>query len=433
LDDFILKTNGRTLRLAVIGLGYVGLPLMLRFNQVGFPVIGIDLDAAKIALLAQGRSPIRHISACAVRNLAASTDAQFTSDYAAIQEVDVAILCVPTPLTRQRQPDMAHVCACAEALMPQIRPGQLIVLESTVYPGATEEIFLTRLNARGMRPGEDIHLAYSPERSDPGNTAFSTQNTPKLCAGFTRGCLEMAVWMYSQITEEVVSMSSIRAAEMTKLLENIHRCVNIGLVNEMKVVADRMDIDIHEVIAAAATKPFGFTAYEPGPGLGGHCIPVDPLYLTWKAREYGLHTRFIELAAEVNAAMPEYVVGKVVLALNGIGRPVRGSRILVCGLAYKKNIDDLRESPAIVIVARLLGMGGTIAYSDAYVSDRNAESVVPGVKNLPCDAQHLAMQDCVVIATDHDYFDYGLIRDTASLIVDTRGRYPRGIANLVSA
>ncbi len=431
--EFKQKVDDRDLTVAIVGLGYVGLPLLMRFREVGFPVIGLDASDERVDLLSEGRSPIRHIADSAVQTLIEGDDCRLTSDYSALQEADAVIVCVPTPLTANRTPDMTYVADAAEALRPHFRPGQVVALESTVYPGATEEFFLPALEAEELVVGRDIFLAYSPEREDPGNARFSAHNTPKVCGGHTEACLERASYLYGKMTDQVVEVSSMRTAEMTKLLENIHRCVNIGLVNEMKIVADRMDINIHEVISAAATKPFGFTAYWPGPGLGGHCIPIDPFYMTWKAREYGIDTRFIELAGQVNSAMPEFVVSKVLKALNDASKSVKGSRILICGLAYKKNIDDLRESPALEIIHQLLAMGADVVYDDRYVTDLNRHEAPQGITQVDAEAEGFGAFDCVVITTDHDYYDYARIQREAPAVVDTRGRYRKVFDSLYCA
>jgi UDP-N-acetyl-D-glucosamine dehydrogenase len=417
----------------IIGLGYVGLPLALRFAEVGTPVLGFDIDAAKVADLMAGRSYIRHIGDAAVAQARASGMAA-TSDFSRIGEVDAILICVPTPLDRYREPDLSFVVSTLDSILPYLRPGQLLSLESTTWPGTTEEVLRPRLEQAGFVIGEDCFLVYSPEREDPGNRNFNTRTIPKIVGGSTPACLAAGLALYSKVIDKVVPVSSTRTAEMTKLLENIHRAINIGLVNEMKIVADRMGIDIHEVIRAAATKPFGFVPYWPGPGLGGHCIPIDPFYLTWKAREYGIHTRFIELAGEVNSAMPQWVVDKVTDALNARERSVKGSRILVLGIAYKKNVDDMRESPAVELMELLRDKGALISYSDPWVP------VFPRMREHHFDlrsteltADVLQQQDLVLLATDHELFDYDFIRRNARLIVDTRGVYLDPAANVVKA
>jgi UDP-N-acetyl-D-glucosamine dehydrogenase len=427
------KIADKTAVVGVVGLGYVGLPLSLRFAAVGFRVLGLDINDAKVATLNKGNSYIKHIGSDAV---AAAVKNGFvaTTDFASATECDALIICVPTPLTRRREPDLSFVTGTMDSLAPFLRAGQIVSLESTTYPGTTEEELLPRIEARGFKVGRDIFLVFSPEREDPGNPTFTTKMIPKVCGGMTETCLEVGVALYQQAVERVVPVSSTRVAEMTKLLENIHRAVNIGLVNEMKIVADRMGIDIHEVISAAATKPFGFVPYYPGPGWGGHCIPIDPFYLTWKAREYKIHTRFIELAGEVNNGMPDWVIGKVAEGLNNQGKAIKESRFLVLGIAYKKNVDDMRESPAVELMERLRALGGQIDYCDPYVP------VFPKMREHSFDLRSvtltegvLATYDCVLVATDHDVFDYKMIGRHARLIVDTRGRFLKPAQNVVKA
>ncbi|MCG8295039.1 UDP-N-acetyl-D-glucosamine 6-dehydrogenase [Pseudomonas entomophila] len=427
------KFKSKRAKLGIVGLGYVGLPLMLRYNAIGYNVLGIDIDESKVERLNAGQSYIEHIAAEKVL-AARQSGFEATTDFSRASECDALILCVPTPLNKYREPDMSFVINTTDALKPYVRSGQVISLESTTYPGTTEEELLPRIQESGLVVGEDIFLVYSPEREDPGNPDFETRTIPKVIGGHTPACLEVGIALYEQAIDRVVPVSSTKAAEMTKLLENIHRAVNIGLVNEMKIVADRMGIDIFEVVDAAATKPFGFTAYYPGPGLGGHCIPIDPFYLTWKAREYGLHTRFIELSGEVNQAMPEYVVGKLMDGLNDQGKPLKGSKVLVLGIAYKKNVDDMRESPSVEIMELLEAKGCDIAYSDPHVP------VFPKMRehhftlsSEPVTAQNLARFDAVVLATDHDKFDYKLISDSCKLIVDSRGKYRQPAAHIIKA
>ena len=432
-QELLGKVDDNQLVIAVVGLGYVGLPLLLRATDVGCSVIGFDVDKAKVDSLNAGRSYIKHISneqvSCAVEAGFAAT-----ADFSRIAEVDVIILCVPTPLNKYREPDLSFVTDTVEQILPYIRPNQVLCLESTTYPGTTEEELLPRVESTGLSVGENFFLVYSPEREDPGNPNFSTSTIPKVCGGHTPDCLELGVAIYSKLVDKVVPVSSTRAAEMTKLLENIHRAVNIGLVNEMKVVADAMDVDIHEVIAAAATKPFGFTPYYPGPGLGGHCIPIDPFYLTWKAREYGLHTRFIELAGEVNTSMPDWVINKLSNALNEQKKSIKGSKVLVLGIAYKKNVDDMRESPSVELMEILESKGAVISYSDPHVP------VFPQMRehsfelsSVEINKESLLDSDVVLLATDHDAFDYDLIQANASLIIDTRGKYLSAANNVVKA
>lgn len=433
-DQLIRKFADQTAVIGIVGLGYVGLPLMLRYTDAGFRVLGFDIDTFKTDSLNSGKSYIEHIPS---EKIAAARRKGFeaTDDFSRIAEADAVILCVPTPLNKYREPDISFVTGTTDAVKPYLRAGQVLSLESTTYPGTTEEELLPRVEASGLKAGRDIFLVYSPEREDPGNPNFETRTIPKVVGGHTPACLEVGIALYSPAIDRVVPVSSTKAAELTKLLENIHRAVNIGLVNEMKIVADKMGIDIHEVIDAAATKPFGFVPYYPGPGLGGHCIPIDPFYLTWKAREYGVNTRFIELAGEVNSHMPDYVIGKTTLALNGINRSVKGSKILILGISYKKNVDDMRESPSVEVMDRLHKLGADIAYSDPHVA---VFPHIPGhhcfnLSSTPITAETLAGFDCVVLTTDHDKFDYPLIAEHAKLIVDTRGRFRDGSPKVVKA
>lgn len=429
----VAKFKSKEAVIGIVGLGYVGLPLMLRYNAIGFKVLGIDIDVAKVEALNLGVSYIEHIQSEKIA-LACQNGFEATTEFKRVAECDALILCVPTPLNKYREPDMSFVINTTNAIKPHLRPGQIVSLESTTYPGTTEEELLPRVEEGGLRVGEDIFLVYSPEREDPGNPSFETRTIPKVIGGHTPACLEVGVALYENAIDQIVSVSSTKTAEMTKLLENIHRAVNIGLVNEMKVVADRMGIDIFEVVDAAATKPFGFTAYYPGPGLGGHCIPIDPFYLTWKAREYGLHTRFIELSGEVNKAMPEYVVGKLMDGLNNKGKALKNSKVLVLGIAYKKNVDDMRESPSVEIMELVSAKGGVVAYSDPHVP------VFPKMRehnfNLTSEilsAENLASFDAVILATDHDGFDYGFISKYAQLLVDTRGKYRVSEEHIIKA
>ncbi|GLO40017.1 UDP-N-acetyl-D-glucosamine 6-dehydrogenase [Pseudomonas putida] len=424
------KLNDKTGVIGIVGLGYVGLPLVLRYAEVGYKVLGFDIDQSKIDHIEGGTSYIEHIPAASIAR-AVEQGFKATTDFSQARDVDALILCVPTPLNKYREPDLSFVLDTTDSLVPHLRAGQVVSLESTTYPGTTEEELLPRIESRGFKVGEDVFLVYSPEREDPGNPNFTTRTIPKVCGGHTTACQEVGMALYGQVIDHVVPVSSTRAAEMTKLLENIHRAVNIGLVNEMKIVADKMGIDIHEVIRAAATKPFGFVPYYPGPGLGGHCIPIDPFYLTWKAREYGLHTRFIELAGEVNSAMPDYVISKLAGALNDREKSVKGSKVLVLGIAYKKNVDDMRESPSVFMMEKLRGLGAIISYSDPHVP------VFPKMREHSFDlstvhlsAESIAAYDCVLLATDHDCFDYELIGSSAQLVIDCRGRF-KAIANNV--
>lgn len=416
------KINNNEAIIGIIGLGYVGLPLMLRFTEAGFRVYGIDIDESKVSQLNQGRSYIQHIPSKQVATYRNRFEA--TCDFSKAREADALILCVPTPLDKYREPDLSYVLSTMDALAPYFRAGQLISLESTTYPGTTEEELKPRLEAAGFKVGEDIFLVYSPEREDPGNAHFTTATIPKVCGGDTEACASAGNLLYSKVIDKVVPVSSTKVAEMTKLLENIHRSVNIGLVNEMKILADKMGIDIHEVIQAAATKPFGFVPYHPGPGIGGHCIPIDPFYLTWKAREYGLHTRFIELAGEINNAMPQWVVNKISAALNDREKAIKNSKILILGAAYKRNVDDMRESPSLVVMDILLKMGAQVSYSDPHVPHLSPTRHTDFEMNsVEMTQQNLSAYDCVVLATAHQAFDYAFIAQHAALIVDTRNAF----------
>lgn len=432
-NNLLSKLDDKTAIIGIVGLGYVGLPLMLRYAEVGYKVIGFDIDQSKVDALKQGRSYIEHISAEAIRG-AVEKGFEPTVDFSRAAEADALILCVPTPLNKYREPDLSFVLDTTDSLVPYMRPGQVMSLESTTYPGTTEEELLPRVESRGLKVGEDAFLVFSPEREDPGNPDFTTRTIPKVCGGHTGVCLEVGLALYGQVIDKVVPVSSTRAAELTKLLENIHRAVNIGLVNEMKIVADKMDIDIHEVIRAAATKPFGFVPYYPGPGLGGHCIPIDPFYLTWKAREYGVHTRFIELAGEVNSSMPDYVVSKVAAGLNQQKKSINGSSVLVLGIAYKKNVDDMRESPSVFLMEKLRDLGAAVAYSDPHIPrfPKMREHHFD-LSSEPLTAENITRFDCVLLATDHDKFDYKVIKDNAKLVVDSRGKFLEPAEHIIKA
>lgn len=432
-SKLIERLGTRAAVIGILGMGYVGQPLALRYSQLGYKVIGFDIDVEKVLQLNSGESHIEHIGNA---DIAAANAAgmECTTDFSRASEVDALILCVPTPLNKYREPDLSYVLTTTDSVVPFLRAGQVVSLESTTYPGTTEEELLPRMTSGGLTVGEDIFLVYSPEREDPGNADFTTKTIPKVVGGHTPACLEVGKALYGQVIDQIVPMTSTKAAEMTKLLENIHRAVNIGLVNEMKIVADRMGIDIFEVIDAAATKPFGFTAYYPGPGLGGHCIPIDPFYLTWKAREYGLHTRFIELSGEINRAMPEYVMGKVVKALNERRKSLMGSKVLVLGIAYKKNVDDMRESPSVEVMELLRDAGAEVAYSDPHVP------VFPKMREHKFDLfsialtpENVASFDAVVLTTDHAKFDYDMLLEHAQVIIDSRGVYRAPAGNIVKA
>lgn len=426
------KKNGV---IGIVGLGYVGLPLALRFTEEGHKVLGFDIDETKIQKLMSGQSYIEHIPS---DRIATATQTLFaaTTDFKRIPEVDAIILAVPTPLNKFREPDLSFVLNTTEAIVPFLRKGQVVSLESTTYPGTTEEELKPRIESRGFKVGEDVYLVFSPEREDPGRKDFTTKTIPKVVGGSTKACLEVGLALYGGVIDKVVPVSSTQAAEMTKLLENIHRAVNIGLVNEIKVVCDKMGIDVFEVIDAAATKPFGFVPYYPGPGLGGHCIPIDPFYLTWKAREYGVHTRFIELAGEINASMPSYVIKKLGLGLNAHKKSLNGSRVLVLGAAYKENVDDMRESPSLVLMDKLQRLGVTVEYSDPHVPEipkMREHAYNFHQKHTVLTAEVVAGFDAVVLATAHAAFDYDLIQRNAKILVDTRGKFRGDFSNVIKA
>jgi UDP-N-acetyl-D-glucosamine dehydrogenase len=433
-NKLIEKIKSKSAVIGILGLGYVGLPLVLRYAEIGFKVLGVDIDQDKVDQLSKGESYIEHIPSKHIHKAVNDYGLEATTDFSLLKNVDALILCVPTPLSKYREPDLSFVIDTMEAAVPYLQKGQVVSLESTTYPGTTEEELLPRVESTGLVVGKDIFLIYSPEREDPANPDYVTRTIPKVCGGHTEACLEVGIALYEAAIDQVVPVSSTKAAEMTKLLENIHRAVNIGLVNEMKIVADQMGIDIHEVIDAAATKPFGFTPYYPGPGLGGHCIPIDPFYLTWKAREYGVHTRFIELAGEVNTSMPNWVISKVADGLNQLGKAIKGSKVLVLGIAYKPNVDDMRESPAVELMELLTGKGAEISYSDPHVPKfPKMREHNFNLSSIDLSEESIAEFDCVLIATNHKAFDYGLIRKHARLIVDSRGVYREKDIKIIKA
>ncbi|MDQ3193848.1 MAG: nucleotide sugar dehydrogenase, partial [Bacteroidota bacterium] len=409
----------------IIGLGYVGLPLALEFANKGIKVIGFDLDNFKInKILKEKSSYIKHIPSEKIRNAVEQNTLTATTDFERLPEADAIIICVPTPLNVNREPDMSYVVNTAETIGKYLRKGQFVSLESTTYPGTTDEILLKIFEDKGFKVGKDFYLCFSPEREDPNNEKYSTATIPKVIGGVTKECIDIGKLIYEKVIVKVVPVSSTKAAESTKLLENIFRSINIALVNELKVVFDRMGIDVWEVIEAASTKPFGYTPFYPGPGLGGHCIPIDPFYLTWKAREYEISTKFIELAGEINTAMPEYVVSKVSHALNENKKCLNGSKILILGLSYKKDIDDLRESPSLKLIELLQDEGAVVDYSDDYVT------MIPKLrkyefskKSVPITKKNIAKYDLVLLSTDHSYYDYKLIFDNAKIIVDSRNAF----------
>ncbi len=429
-DALHRKLTGRTARVGVVGLGYVGLPLLVEFARGGFHAVGIDVDPRKIATIQRGESYIQDVAARDITDLAATGRLTVTSDASVIRQLDTINICVPTPLRKTRDPDLSFVVSAVEQIAEHLGQGQLVILESTTYPGTTDEVVRPILERRGLRAGEDFFLAFSPERVDPGNAQWTTRNVPKVVGGCSPACAALARDLYAASIDRVVEVSSPRVAEMVKLLENTFRAVNIGLVNELALMCDRLGISVWEVVDAAATKPFGFMPFYPGPGLGGHCIPIDPFYLSWKVKEVGFEARFIELAGQVNGAMPHHVVDKVADALNSHSKSIRGSSIFALGVAYKRDINDFRESPALDVLATLERKGARLTYHDPYVPSL-AAGEWPGPQDLasiPLSAGTLSTADCVVILTDHRVFDYDLIRTHAPLIVDSRnaikGTYP---------
>ncbi|MBE7503797.1 MAG: nucleotide sugar dehydrogenase [Verrucomicrobiales bacterium] len=411
-------------RIGIVGLGYVGLPLSLQFARSGVQVLGLDVDPAKVESLLAHRSYIQHIPDAAIAEQVSAGRLSASLEFARVRELSAVIICVPTPLNKNREPDISYIVKTGEAIAPHLAKGTLVVLESTTYPGTTDEDLRQVLEAgSGLQAGTDFHLAFSPEREDPGNPQSIVAQIPKVVGGYTPACLEAAVALYRRAIQTVVPVSSCRAAEATKLLENIFRGVNIALVNELKIVYGAMGIDVWEVIQAAKTKPFGYMAFYPGPGLGGHCIPIDPFYLTWKAREYGQHTRFIELAGEINTAMPEFVINRVAEALNASKKPVNGSRVLVLGLAYKPDVDDYRESPSFVLLDLLKKRGADVAYYDPHVPairPSREHSHWAGTLSVPWTRASIGSFDLVLVATNHRAVDYGQLAQWAPLIVDTR-------------
>ena len=420
--QFLLeKIKNKKVYIGIIGLGYVGLPLAREFLNKGFKVIGFDIDKEKVAKINKGESYIKHIDSEFIKKYVSSNSFSATNDFSRLKEVDVIIICVPTPIGKHYEPDLSFVLNTTKTITQHLRKGQLVILESTTYPGTTEEEILPILSNTGLKIGKDFFLGYSPEREDPGNKKFSTATIPKVVSGITEKCLALVNELYKHIVIQTVPVSSPRVAEATKILENTYRAVNIALVNELKIIFERMGIDIWEVIEAAKTKPFGFQAFYPGPGLGGHCIPIDPFYLTWKAKEYDIHTRFIELAGEVNSSIPYYVVEKTIKALNTNNIPVKGAKILLVGVAYKPDVDDMRESPALKIMDLLEKEGARVDYHDPYIP------VLPKTRkyqfeksSVPLTLQNIAQYDAVVITTNHSNIDYNLIAEKAKLIIDTR-------------
>lgn len=420
----------------VIGLGYVGLPLALVYAEKGFNVLGFDIDEKKTEKLSGGECYISHINPKRIRRVIKQKKLATTDDFSRLNEPDVIIICVPTPLTLQRDPDMSYIIKTASQIRKKLRAGQLIILESTTYPGTTEELVKDILEETGLVCGRDFFLAFSPEREDPGNKKYSTTNIPKIVGGFDKASGDLAQELYEKVVNTTIRVANARTAEAVKLTENIFRSVNIALVNELKVIYERMNIDIWEVLDAASTKPFGFMRFNPGPGWGGHCIPLDPFYLSWKARECGMETKFIELAGEVNRRMPQYVIDKLQQALNAHGKSIKNSKILVIGLAYKKDINDDRESPAYRIIASLIESGANVSYHDKFVPTIRPTRQwpeAPPLKSEHLNSKTIAKQDAVMIITDHTSINYRLIAKYAKLIIDTRGIYRQPLRNVIKA
>jgi UDP-N-acetyl-D-glucosamine dehydrogenase len=401
----------------IVGLGYVGLPLAVEFAKAGFHVTGIDLQQSRVDRLMQGESYVQDVPSGEVAQLVKNHRLDATTDFSIVRELDTINICVPTPLRKTKDPDMSYIVSAADEIAKHFHPGLLVILESTTYPGTTDELLLPTFEKRGGKVGEDFFLCFSPERVDPGNPVYQTSNTPKVVGGITPACTEMGEVFFSQALEKVVPVSNTRVAEMVKLLENTFRMINIGLVNEMALMCDGMDINVWEVIDAAATKPFGFMPFYPGPGLGGHCIPIDPFYLSWKSKQSGIEARFIDLAGNVNGNMPHFVVGKIQNALNNHGKAVKGASIHIFGIAYKRNIDDMRESPALDVILLLKKLGAEVSYSDPYVPEVRLDSIDLTSQDALSSAKKA---DCCVIITDHSNFDYKGLVDSANLIVDTR-------------
>ncbi|MGD0617807.1 MAG: nucleotide sugar dehydrogenase [Bryobacteraceae bacterium] len=418
--DLRNKITSHSARVGIVGLGYVGLPLAVEFAQAGFRVTGIDVQQSKVDQLNAGESYIQDIPSDVLRPLVKEGRLEATAEFSVVRDLDTIDICVPTPLRKTKDPDMSYIVSACEEIAKFFKTGTLVILESTTYPGTTDELVLPMLEKNGLKVGEDFFLCFSPERVDPGNPNFQTKNIPKVVGGVTAACTEMGALFYRQALEHVVPVSSTSAAEMAKLLENTFRMINIGLVNELAMMCDRMGINIWEVIDAAATKPFGFMPFYPGPGLGGHCIPIDPFYLSWKTKQAGIEARFIELAGYINGQMPHFVVTKIQDALNDRAKPVKGSHVHVLGVAYKRNIDDVRESPALDVIMLLEKLGAKVTYSDPFVSTIRLDGT--SLCALAVDSS-VEAADCVVIITDHTDFDYELIYDKAKLIVDTRNAY----------
>ncbi len=429
------KIKNHQAKIGVMGLGYVGLPLVKAFLKKGFPVTGFDIDPKKVRMLNRGKRYLKHIAIDELKSAFRTKRFLATADFRLLSKMDAVIICVPTPLDSHRNPDLSFVLNTTETIAKTLRKGQLVVLESTTYPGTTDDEMRPILERGGLKAGRDFFLAFSPERENPGDPVFSTERIPKVVGGYSKDCLRVANALYSQVVVKTVPVSSTKVAESAKLLENIFRSVNIALVNEMKVILDRMDIDVWEVIKAASSKPFGFMPFFPGPGLGGHCIPIDPFYLTWKAREVDYSTKFIELAGEINTSMPSYVISKTVEALGERGRSIKGARVLVLGIAYKKDIDDQRESPSLKIITLLQEKGAKVSYNDPHIPELGPTREYPGfvIRSVPLSARRLKTTDAVIIATDHSAYDFDWIVKNSRLVVDTRNVIKKKRSNVVKA
>ncbi len=433
--DLERKIKNRRAHIGIIGMGYVGLPLVKLFLGKGFEVLGFDIDEKKVKMLNQGKSYIKHVTADELKGFIKDKKFQATADFQSLSGIDVVIICVPTPLDSHKNPDLSFVLQTTETISQYLKKGQLVILESTTYPGTTEEKVLPILETGGLKAGEDFFLAYSPERENPGDKVFTTDRIPKIVGGVTLKCKRLAKALYDQVVSNTVPVSSPKVAEATKILENVFRSVNIAMVNEMKMIFDRMGINIWEVIQAASTKPFGYMPFYPGPGLGGHCIPVDPFYLTWKAKEVDYPTKFIELAGEINTFMPYYVVSRTIEALNRNGKSVKGAKILVLGLAYKEDVDDQRESPALKIISLFKEYGARVSYNDPYVPSASGYRDYPGLalKSTALTARRLKESDAVVIVTAHSAYDFDWITRNAALVIDTRNAVKKRRKNIVKA
>ncbi len=431
MDQLIEKIKNREARVGIVGLGYVGLPLAREFLNEGFSVVGFDIDKTKVDKINSGKSYIKHIPSDFIEKYVSQNKLEATTDFSRLKEVDAILICVPTPLGEHLEPDLSYVLKTTETISEHLRKGHIVVLESTTYPGTTEEEMLPILEKSGLKAGEDFCLGYSPEREDPGNKEYTTRTIPKVVSGINEKCLEIIKTLYDQIVVKTVPVSSPRVAESTKLLENIYRAINIALVNELKMIFDRMGIDVWEVIEAAKTKPFGFHAFYPGPGLGGHCIPIDPFYLTWKSKEYDSPTRFIELAGEINTFMPYFVIEKTIRALNNNGKSIKGAKILVLGVAYKPDVDDMRESPSLKVIDLLQKEGAIVDYNDPYIPKiPETRKYKFDMESVPLTPENIASYDAILITTDHSIYDYEMIEKHAKLIIDTRNALrKKGINN----